>query len=388
MNLRRFVTYVYRYDQGKRGKNAGFIKADIRDDGCRMEIQVRGADRFTGRAPVHLIVRREEPLAVTAGEMPMGVQGGRMKLFFARNFLGDSGYTVDDILAVAIRCGNTLLVSCWSEQVPEAVLRGEFRSYESAREETPAPPLPAQETAQPPLMPEPETETPAPEPQEQPTPEEEQAPILPPQEAAQPPLMPVPETEMPAPETEMPAPKTEAPSTEPQEQPTSGEEQAPILPPQETTTPLPEISVPKPEEISSPPVAVCDHDGGSHAASEMLRATDVTNAELPPPKATFQRIDITDIRSLPKSNWHLCSNSFLIHGFFNYRYLILKTVPEGEKTSRYLGVPGIYEQPERMMAAMFGFPEFEPASTEDISDIHSPAGTAADVQGYWLCRLD
>lgn len=348
MNLRRFVTYVYRYDQGKRGKNAGFIKADMRDDGCRMEIQVRGADRFTGRAPVHLIVHREEPLAVTAGEMPIGVQGGRMKLFFARNLLGDSGYTVDDILAVAIRCGSALLVSCWSEQVPEAVLHGEFRSYESAREETPAPPLPAQETAQPPLMPVPETETPAPEPQEQPTPEEEQAPILPPQEAAQPPLMPVPETEI----------------------------------------PVPEISVPKPEEISSPPVAVCDHDGGTHAASEMLRATDVTNAELPPPKATFRRIDITDIRSLPKSNWHLCSNSFLIHGFFNYRYLILKTVPEGEKTSRYLGVPGIYEQPERMMAAMFGFPEFEPASTEDISDIHSPAGTAAGVQGYWLCRLD
>lgn len=353
MNLRRFVTYVYRYDQGKRGKNAGFIKADIRDDGCRMEIQVRGADRFTGRAHVHLIVRREDPLAVTAGEMPIGVQGGRMKLFFTRNLLGDSGYTVDDILAVAIRCGNALLVSCWSEQVPEAVLRGEFRSYESAQEK-------------------PEAEAPAP--QELTAPQEEQAPILPPQEAALPPLIPEPEAEAPA----------------PQEPTAPGEEQAPMLPTQEEAEPpLPEINaLPKPEEIPKSPVAVCDQDGGSRAAAEMLHATDVESAGPTPPKAAFQKIDITDIRSLPKSNWHLCSNSFLIHGFFNYHYLILKTVAEGEKTSRYLGVPGIYEQPERMMATMFGFPEFEPARTGDISDIHSATGTDTGVQGYWLCRLD
>lgn len=148
--------------------------------------------------------------------------------------------------------------------------------------------------------------------------------------------------------------------------------------------------MPKPEEIPQPLVEVCDHDGGKHESAEMLRATDVGagEGELSSPGVSFRRIDITDIRGLPKSNWHLCSNSFLIHGFFNYHYLILKTVEDGNGKVCYLGVPGIYEQPERMMATMFGFPEFEPARVGDMPDAHDAVGGGSGVQGYWLCRLD
>ncbi len=393
MNLRRFVTYVYRYDQGNRGKNAGFIKADMRSDGCRMEIQVRGVERFSGKAHVNLIVRGEEPLAFAAGEMPVGVQGGRMKLFFNRNLLGDSGYTVDQILAVVIRCGGSLLVSCWSEQVPEAVLRGQFRIYGAEQEMSKSGTQPVEEEEEQGLPDEKAEKVqrrPSEEAEKQlkevPRPaEEEKEQGLPGEEAGN---LPKP-AEMPRPaeeEKEQGLPGEDAGNLpKPAEMPRPAEEEeGQGLPGKE------EESLPKPEEISQPLVEVCDHDGGKHESAEMLRATDVGagEEELTSPEVSFRRIDITDIRGLPKSNWHLCSNSFLIHGFFNYHYLILKTVGKGSGKVCYLGVPGIYEQPERMMATMFGFPEFEPARVGEMPDTHGAAGGGTGVQGYWLCRLD
>lgn len=110
----------------------------------------------------------------------------------------------------------------------------------------------------------------------------------------------------------------------------------------------------------------------------------------------MRRIDINDIRTLPSANWYLCNNSFLIHGFFNYKYLVIKEIEENGSRKSYLGVPGIFERPERTMALLFGFPKFEPeasalqgkthipvmAVSEEIQDI--PDGTF----GYWFCLLD
>ncbi len=70
------------------------------------------------------------------------------------------------------------------------------------------------------------------------------------------------------------------------------------------------------------------------------------------------RIELKDIRNLPKRYWYLGNNSFLLHGFFNYHYLVL-----GRKGEHYfLGVPGIFQHQERVMATIFGFPEFLPTA--------------------------
>lgn len=74
---------------------------------------------------------------------------------------------------------------------------------------------------------------------------------------------------------------------------------------------------------------------------------------------TYQKMELSAIKNLPSPNWYLCNNSFLVHGFINYGYLVLKKTTEagGEKT--YLGVPGIFEKPEMVMATLFGFPKFQ-----------------------------
>lgn len=54
---------------------------------------------------------------------------------------------------------------------------------------------------------------------------------------------------------------------------------------------------------------------------------------------------------------HLANNSFLLHGYYNYRHIILGHEEEGQ--SFYLGVPGVYYEREKMVALMFGFEAFE-----------------------------
>lgn len=53
---------------------------------------------------------------------------------------------------------------------------------------------------------------------------------------------------------------------------------------------------------------------------------------------------------------HLVNNSFLLHGFYNYRYVILG---RGENEEYLLGVPGAFYEREKMVALMFGFEAFE-----------------------------
>ena len=66
-----------------------------------------------------------------------------------------------------------------------------------------------------------------------------------------------------------------------------------------------------------------------------------------------------DIGKLPRENWIYGNNSFLLHGYYNFRYLILVRLDQTDGTARYLlGVPGHYYSSEKYMATMFGFPNF------------------------------
>lgn len=57
----------------------------------------------------------------------------------------------------------------------------------------------------------------------------------------------------------------------------------------------------------------------------------------------------------------LVSNSFLLHGYYNYGHVVLGRLEEGEGYQYYLGVPGIYHEREKQVAKMFGFNGFEGA---------------------------
>lgn len=75
-------------------------------------------------------------------------------------------------------------------------------------------------------------------------------------------------------------------------------------------------------------------------------------------RVSYEKIDLSQIRDLPSPNWYLTTNSFLVHGFWNYGYLVLKKEMEEGEERLALGVPGVFEKPEVVMAALFGFPAF------------------------------
>ena len=76
------------------------------------------------------------------------------------------------------------------------------------------------------------------------------------------------------------------------------------------------------------------------------------------PEISGIHMELKDLRELPKKYWYLGSNSFLLHGFFNYRHLLLGKVENESGRKWFIGVPGIYQNQEKVLAAVFGFPEF------------------------------
>ncbi|MFA9378559.1 MAG: DUF6128 domain-containing protein [Lachnotalea sp.] len=76
------------------------------------------------------------------------------------------------------------------------------------------------------------------------------------------------------------------------------------------------------------------------------------------------KIELKDLKILPKSQWILSSNSFVLHGYYNYQYLIL-----GKLDGKFiLGVPGVFCNKEKLVAGLFGFDEFKPAQVAEYKN--------------------
>lgn len=87
----------------------------------------------------------------------------------------------------------------------------------------------------------------------------------------------------------------------------------------------------------------------------------------------YVKLEPKDFVILQSKYQHLVNNSFLLHGFYNYRYVIL-----GKEQDYYLGVPGVFYEREKMVALMFGFEAFE-----------CPGGNVrAGEFGYYLRKVE
>ena len=333
--MKRFVTYLYEYDRTIRGRNVGFIRNDIRNDRCLMDIHIRGLERIKEKAPIYLIVRDGECVGIPAGEIVISQGIGNAFLELPGNHIGKTNYNSGDIQAVIVRYGNgKMLLGSYVQHPASDLLSGTFTKWEAQA---------------------------------------------------------IPETPEPSPDAAR-GENDDSDSIRPVSEIPRGQNDD-----FDSIRPISEIPRGQNDDFNSiRPDALSQQSTEAHA-EEKLR----------PP--TYKRIAITDIRSLPSRNWHLCSNSFLVHGFFCYHYLVLKTVNAPDGTQIYLGVPGIYASQERMMALLFGFNDFEvdtdhitqadcsPTAKAQTDSNHDPSlsDAAADTLqpsegtfGYWLCQLE
>lgn len=92
------------------------------------------------------------------------------------------------------------------------------------------------------------------------------------------------------------------------------------------------------------------------------------------------KIQRKELARLPRCEWRLANNNFLLHGYYNYRHLAFIE----NKQMMYLGVPGVFHEEEEKAASALGFPIFVPA--EELNVTLSPEESDTEEQfGYW-CR--
>ena len=328
--MKRFVTYIYAYEEEKKGSNVGFARIEIRGQDARIEIHLRGVYAASAACRVYLFQREaaggKEATGVTGvlvGEMKLANGSGDGAVVLKGGRVGASPYGITEMEGLFFVIGEErILMSRWREGAPFKVGLSGFREWqpEEPKEKTAEKGAAAETAAQK-------------EVREAAAAQAEQNSQTAAQGMAQGKRG---EAATVQPEQKEPTPAQDVPSGFRAETAAAGEEMEAI---HATELPMRNLF---PEYDWN---AVWEELCREHKPAALFEEWDTLCIQL----------ELKDLRSLPKKYWYLGNNSFLLHGFFNYRYLVLGRTAEERW---FLGVPGVYQRQERVMAAIFGFPEF------------------------------
>ena len=101
---------------------------------------------------------------------------------------------------------------------------------------------------------------------------------------------------------------------------------------------------------------------------------------IPQSDMIYEKISRQELSRLPRREWRLANNSFLLHGFHNYHHLLY--IKEDENV--WIGVPGIFHEKEELAAKAFGFTEFRRMTDVEI-ELEEEEQNCLEDFGYW-CR--
>lgn len=346
--IQRFVTYLYLYEQDQKLRGTGFAKIEIRGEQCRIEIHMKDAGITGETSPVYLFTRETEGLtAVEIGTIALRNGTGDYKGMIKSSGIAHSPYHISDMKGILILVNDRYMfasqwddapvtrreIVVWQPQIvqPQGVPVQKMQSQNAEQHSALQSNMQPQDTAQ--------------------------------QSAVQQNM-----------QRQMGQLQNAALQQEvPQEgvlqengRELSGNDQAPVTI-KATEMPMRRFMQGKEKETLL-----------DSFLRLQKRVEDVDIFETEHAKICGIHIELRDIRELPKSYWYLGNNSFLLHGFFSYRYLLLgKRMTEGREAF-FLGVPGVLQNQERVMAALFGFAEFLPESSAEISQENQQ-----EVFGYW-----
>lgn len=349
-DYQRFVTYINLYEEDSKVKSVGFARIESRGKACDMEIHMRGTG-YTGiSCPVYLFVReRERMLGISVGKIQLTSGNGDNRFQLDGENIAGSGYGLGEICGFFIFVSDRIMfASQWDEKeiqreqfipLEEAIAQGEEVAVQKEEAETQ------------------EGET---------TAQKEDAAVQ---------------------EEERPG---EGSSRDVLEEP-QWEEIADSVAPEQEPGPTAETSTMEESGVPEKSIRTVEEPGVSEKLNHAVEKSDAFEetihvaeavaqpAEQPwamkwqfmlenyPVMTPFEgegeilciRMELKDLRLLPKRHWYLGNNSFLLHGFFNYRYIILGAMQQKDRKRWFLGVPGVFQSQEKVMAAIFGFPEYK-----------------------------
>lgn len=368
-NYRRLISYIYAYEGGVKGKNIGYTKIEVRGDQCRIQVNVKKVYVGSSEIGVYLLSPGAE---IQLGRIFIRNGAGEFRIQVNPDNVEGSGCSMDQCYGLTIHDVDSTWQSyttIWEDAVAQAaeiqlagVTAENIRKKKEEEQKTDAPESPA------------EAEHPA-QPQRLLGEKELSGETLSKEELER--ILPVSgeiEREL---EKEQERMEAVAPweETEPMEMEAESLTASQVENQQPENLPIPEpesASILEPENLAK--LQELDRLEKETAARNNLwdrlqrqytkvLAFDYDNG------CEILSIKPQDIGLLPREIWVYGNNSFLLHGYYNYRHLILARLYNPQGASRYLlGVPGHYFSNEKYMASMFGFPHFVLAKKQPEDD--------------------
>ena len=397
---RRFVSYIYAYDRDIKSKNVGFAKIEVRDGECRLNVSIKGAFAASGKELlVYLFHREQEMLLGTwMGNFMVKNGSGDFRTVTSAEDISGSGLPLEEMNGIILQSKGDearMYASGWDDHaispenfIPvnqeEPIKETEAQLALTAEKEelSAAEILPVMEAVEeelarleasadtgrmtdPEMLPAgPGTAVPEIQPMEPGRSMPEIRPIEP--ERGVPERKPIEpqrgmseirriEPERSSPETGPIEPERSMPGNQPVEPKIGVAESEKRI--QENSSAKELKSGSEAQFLSEAQDMQADKEKHSGFWDRMENIFPKVVAFEDEPDIICLKIDLKDLEYLPRVNWGLANNSFLLHGYYNFRYLILARMAD----ERYIiGIPGMFHNNERFMAAMFGFDHFKP----------------------------
>lgn len=360
-DYRRLVAYIYLYNQGKRVKNVGFTKVESRNGECRIQIQIKGAWVAEGNAcKFYIFYRKDGKMrGILLGETAIRSGSAQMKLVTETENIMQSGLDLGQMAGLIILSEKDhLFATRWDDEavsLEQLVFHETGQAGEAARSEKTEKPV--QETAG-------NSESAEQNRMTDKTKFERDV------------------------QMEHHAKSVRMTNADVADGP--GSSQYMTLS-QEPHCTQPESVIQASDSMQEVPTADLPSDP-AHAA------TDPSRLEAQALESLWEKLrkgrerlhpfgeqdggeyiflEPKDLLTFQDNGKYLVNNSFLLHGFYNYGHILLGT--EAGDGMLILGVPGEFYIQEKLMASLFGFPEFR--KTVD-------AYGNVENMGYWLRKME
>lgn len=391
-DYKRLVSYIYAYPGGVRDKNVGFAKAEVRNGQFKLTVSVKGVYTDTPELfGVYVMVdgKKHQPGGFTllkTGTVMVNQGIGQYQDLFNPMNINQSGYTFEDISGIALARENEdfyRMFSLWED----CILNTEditFAQPEAAAASNPVVQADSEEVS----VKEQENRTTG---QEAERKSAEMSGNVRESETVRRNAEDVSENEV---EDVVEAAVTSKPAT-----PESAQSAGQQTDLQQETAQMKAQQVRAMEAVQEL-LFRNTNPQGTMPQNTKLQHTTLQNAkpqeEMPAFEKVFINRDFIDafeddyfydcvevtpelLKQLPIEDDAVVNNSFLVHGYYNFKHILFGKVCENDNNTRYfIGVPGMYCNRERFMASMFGFCNFKKSHRSDYSNPYF---------GYWYQEI-
>lgn len=386
-DYKRLVSYIYAYPGGVRDKNVGFAKAEVRNGQFKLTVSVKGVYTDTPELfGVYVMVdgKKHQPGGFTllkTGTVMVNQGIGQYQDLFNPMNINQSGYTFEDISGIALARENEdfyRMFSLWED----CILNTEditFAQPEAAAASNPVVQADSEEVS----VKEQENRTTG---QEAERKSVEMSGNVRESETVRRNAEDVSENEV---EDVVEAAVTSKPATPESAQ--SAGQQADL---QQETAQMKAQQVRAMEAVQELLFRNTNPQGTMPQNTKLQNAK--PQEEMPAFEKVFINRDFIDafeddyfydcvevtpelLKQLPIEDDAVVNNSFLVHGYYNFKHILFGKVCENDNNTRYfIGVPGMYCNRERFMASMFGFCNFKKSHRSDYSNPYF---------GYWYQEI-